>query len=1001
MKERKPGSEIVGCPRCGRRYRLPEKAVLSPGRKLRCTKCGQVFPLDSPSSPVIGRPGGERVLVASDGEELRSIIEGVLLRGGYVTRSVKTGEEAWEEVRTWGPRAAILDVGLPGMPFFEVCDRMRKDPDRQDVAVILLASVYRHTRYKRVPTSLYGADDYIEKHHLRDSLVDKVAGLLSEKKASAPREEGRQPAGKERDSRRKTPPGGEERGADEKTLVSEEHSLPSATPKDAPGASEEALRRFARIIISDIALYHEKEVEEGIRRGTMQELLGKEIEEGRRLYRTRLSPEAGVESGFYDHALEEFVKTQQIRFSGKGTRGGETMPSLDVLREQLCDGNEEVRRRAVQSLAPWGEEALAPLGEALGDGSWRVRKAALELLVALPGTGKVDALLEGLRDEESAARRNTSMEALVRLGGSALPFLQPLLKDEDPDLRKFVVDILGGIEDVGVCGPLLEALGDREENVAAAAAEHLGRKKYAPALPALTARLEKGDFWVRYSCLRALGELGDPSAGRAVLRAAEEGDLRQAAVEALGKMGVAEAAPFILEGLLSEERGLKKSAVLAFADLAGRMEAEGRETGPLREQLREKSDEALEKFLGGLIGREDPGLRGASMVVLGAAAGGRAIAPLLQALPSLGEEEQGLVTGILEALPVEDLQELLPQTHSEEPDVRRVTATALGKRGRLEALPRVIELLRDENGHVRSAGAEAAARIGGEAAAQPLVALLEDPYPDVRQAAVKALKDLGSRGGEPGRLVPRVLEPLLDSRNEVVAAEALRIMAAVGGGEIAGRLKSALKDSRSLVRRAAVEAMGSLEGEDLPEALRPALTDEDPAVRRDALQVMGEIHRPGTLPLLLPMLEDEDLWVRVRAVQALARHRSGEARKALLGTVEGETAGPVRLAAIRALGQAGGEEGRAVLLLLARAPDREERLAAVEALAHVGGSEARDALLASLEDESWSLRSAAVKALAPSADEERVRSFLEAVARGDEDPLVREAAAEVLGKTAG
>jgi len=1001
MKERQSGSGIVGCPRCGRRYRLPEKAVLSPGRKLRCTKCGHVFLLDSPSSPATVQPEGERVLVASDGEELRSLIEGVLLRGGYVTRSVGAGEEAWEEIRTWGPRATVLDVGLPGMPVFEVCDRIRKDPDHQDVAVVLLASVYQHTRYKRAPTSLYGADDYIEKHHLRDSLVDKIARLLSEKRATAPPKEGLPPAREETDRHRETPPSPEETGADEESLVSEEHSRPSGKPGTGTGVKEEALRRFARIIISDIALYNEKEVEEGIRRGTLHELLGKEIAEGRRLYRARLSPGAGVERGFFDHALEEFVNRQQGRFSGNRKPGEEKPPPMDVLREQLGDGNEEVRLLAVQSLAPRGEGALDLLGEALGDGSWRVRKAALELLVALPGTGKVEALLEGLRDEENAARRNTSMEALVRLGGSALPFLPSLLEDEDPDVRKFVVDILGGIEDVGVCGPLLKALGDREENVAAAAAEHLGRKKYAAALPALTARLEKGDFWVRYSCLRALGAIGDPAAGSAVLRAAEERDLRQAAVEALGRMGVAEAEPFILEGLLSEERGMRKSAVLAFARLAGRMQAEGRETGSLRENLRRNAGEGLENFLGGLTDQEDPELRGASMVVLGAAAGGRAIAPLLRALPSLGEEEQGLVAGILEALPEEDLQGLLPQTHSEEPDVRRLAATVLGKRVCVEALPRLVELLRDENGHVRSAAAGAAGRIGGEAAAAPLVALLDDPYPDVRQAAAKALKELGSRGGEMGRLVPSLLEPRLDSRGEEAAAAALRIVAALGGREITGRLKSALKDPRSRVRRAAVEALGSLEGADLPEALRPALTDEDPAVRRDALQVMGEGRRPGTLPLLLAMLGDEDLWVRVRAVQALARYRSVEARKALLGTVESETAGPVRLAAIRALGRAGGEEGKAMLLLLARAPDSEVRLAAVEALAHVGGGEVRDALLACLEDENWSLRSAAVKALAPSAGEEKVRSSLETVARQDGDPMVRNAAAEVLGTTAG
>lgn len=316
MRDQQSGSGIVGCPRCGRRYRLPAKAVLSPGRKLRCTKCGHVFPFDPPPAPAMGQPEGERVLVASDGQELRSLIEGVLLRGGYVTRSVEAGDEAWEQLRSWGPRAAVLDVGLPGMPVFEVCERLRKDPDRRDVAVVLLASVYQYTRYKRSPTSLYGADDYIEKHHLRDSLVDKVARLLSGKRATAPPGKETPPAREEADRPRERLPSPEETQADEEALVSEEHSRPPGKPESGTGAKDETLRRFARIIISDIALYNEREVEEGVRRGTLHELLEKEIDEGRRLYRERLSPGAGIENGFFDHALEEFVKKQQLRFSG-------------------------------------------------------------------------------------------------------------------------------------------------------------------------------------------------------------------------------------------------------------------------------------------------------------------------------------------------------------------------------------------------------------------------------------------------------------------------------------------------------------------------------------------------------------------------------------------------------------------------------------------------------------------------------------------------------------
>jgi hypothetical protein len=43
---------------------------------------------------------------------------------------------------------------------------------------VLVASVYRPTGYKRRPTRLYGADDYIEIHHLGDALPVKLRRLL-------------------------------------------------------------------------------------------------------------------------------------------------------------------------------------------------------------------------------------------------------------------------------------------------------------------------------------------------------------------------------------------------------------------------------------------------------------------------------------------------------------------------------------------------------------------------------------------------------------------------------------------------------------------------------------------------------------------------------------------------------------------------------------------------------------------------------------------------------
>jgi HEAT repeat protein len=673
------------------------------------------------------------------------------------------------------------------------------------------------------------------------------------------------------------------------------------------------------------------------------------------------------------------------------------MSSREEIRRRLQDENEETRHSAVQSLAPLGAEALPLLAEALGDRSWRVRKASLEAVVAIPGKETMDILLGGLRDEESAGRRNTCMEALIRLGDEAVPFIPALLKDDDADVRKFGVDILGNIESVKVLSPLMTALDDREDNVAAAAAEYLGKKKHREAVPALVARAGSGNFWVKFSCLKALGEIGDPAAAPAVLEMAGEQDLRKVSLEALGLMGVPEVEPFILEGLFSRDRGLRKVAILAAARLRRHVKERGGSFRSIRQSIGSNSTDELVTYLTALLRHDDAELRGAAMIVLGAAAGKEAVAPLLEVLPGAMEDEQSLIIEALADLPDEDLPGLFPRLRDEQPTVRRSVARVLGVKACKGAVPHLVGLLEDEEGHVRSEASMALGETGDQLAVAPLVSLLSDPYPDVRQAGVEALTKLGRSDEELRRLVLSFLDSQLESQDQDVVANALRIVARLGGRKVMERLKFSLKDERSQVRRAAVEALGTVDSPEALDVLRLALTDEDATVRREAVQRVGRSRRPEILPILLPMLQDEDLWVRVRAIQAVADQASPEAHEVLLRTVGLESAGPVKLAAIRALGEAKSPGAVDLFLSLADSGDRETRMASIEALGKTQGEAAVEKLVQSLGEEDWGLRSAAVRALRPFADRENVRSALEAVAREDTDPMVRKTASDLLG----
>ena len=109
----------------------------------------------------------------------------------------------------------------------------------------------------------------------------------------------------------------------------------------------------------------------------------------------------------------------------------------------------ELRRLAIERsrTLPW-DEAIRLLVDRLGDASWRVRKAAVERLVACPDSAcTAEALIGALGDGENPGRRNAAVEALVACGARVVPHLVAAMTDRDGDVRKLVVDALAGIRD--------------------------------------------------------------------------------------------------------------------------------------------------------------------------------------------------------------------------------------------------------------------------------------------------------------------------------------------------------------------------------------------------------------------------------------------------------------------------------------------------------------------------------------------------------------------------
>lgn len=293
---------IVTCPTCSARARLDKERLAGKRVKLRCARCGEVYQAAVEGSAVIAKEKPAvvmSVLVAHSDPTLCAAVGEVLDGHSDISwQACHDGEEALQTMELLLPHVAVVDVALPGLFAFELVEKVRQRPSLRGVKLILLSSVYNKMAYKRTPSSLYGADDYIEKHHVPTDLVRKIrvlTGMTGPVASTAPlgataREDGRI--------------------QEVNTLLRHAEESEIESHSGAEEAREKAAR-LARIIVSDIALYNQERVEEGILSGTFFNLLATEIEEGRRLFRERIAADLPGGEAILQQTFENFVERRQ------------------------------------------------------------------------------------------------------------------------------------------------------------------------------------------------------------------------------------------------------------------------------------------------------------------------------------------------------------------------------------------------------------------------------------------------------------------------------------------------------------------------------------------------------------------------------------------------------------------------------------------------------------------------------------------------------------------
>ena len=113
------------------------------------------------------------ILIVEDNKELLQLLTDFLRADGYTVSTADNGEKALALFEKYGARLVLLDINLPGIDGFAVCEKIRKDGN---TPVIMLTA--RVTKEDKLNGLILGADDYIEKPYDIDILLAKIKGIF-------------------------------------------------------------------------------------------------------------------------------------------------------------------------------------------------------------------------------------------------------------------------------------------------------------------------------------------------------------------------------------------------------------------------------------------------------------------------------------------------------------------------------------------------------------------------------------------------------------------------------------------------------------------------------------------------------------------------------------------------------------------------------------------------------------------------------------------------------
>ncbi|QEH36965.1 Response regulator PleD [Aquisphaera giovannonii] len=117
-----------------------------------------------------------KILIADDNPQNVELLEAYLSDVECELRTASDGEETLEAVREFRPDLILLDIMMPRLSGFEVCRKLRANPDTRDVLILMVTALNEASDFERGVQA--GTDDFLTKPVNKVELLCRIRSLL-------------------------------------------------------------------------------------------------------------------------------------------------------------------------------------------------------------------------------------------------------------------------------------------------------------------------------------------------------------------------------------------------------------------------------------------------------------------------------------------------------------------------------------------------------------------------------------------------------------------------------------------------------------------------------------------------------------------------------------------------------------------------------------------------------------------------------------------------------